>query len=220
MQMLSWSWTMPRLSLATASSCPCTQLCCETCLADLPARQHNEKLEIPLADFTECSALLGYLYCNGVSCKGAAFEDHSKAARDAATAVARFAHTYDAPHALRHVEAYLAAFLDARFRNKTTLALCKSTKTSDIYTWRDVLSWAVMADNFGMHELCGQCERGMMMYWEEYHDAPELVDQLSSSALQRIAKGLSRTLLSEREARAPQGHKYPSVRDFIAWRAT
>lgn len=76
-----------------------------------------------------------------------------------------------------------------------------------------------MADNFGMHELCGQCERGLMMYWERFHDAPELVGQLSSSALQRIAKGLSSTLLAEREAGAPGYHKYPSVRDFIAWRA-
>ena len=76
-------------------------------------RQHNGTVMLPLADFTEtqCSALLAYLYKNTVSCKGAAFEKHSAAACDAAAAVARFARTCDMLHALRHVQAYMAAFL-------------------------------------------------------------------------------------------------------------
>ena len=91
-------------------------------LADLVG-QHDDKIRIPLADFTvaQCSALLGYLYDNGISCKGAAYEEHNAAAFDAAAAVARFAHTYDAPHALRHIEAYLAAFLHKKSKTKEKL---------------------------------------------------------------------------------------------------
>ena len=45
---------------------------------------------------------------HGVCTQGAAFEKHA----GAAVAVARFAHTYDVPHALRHVEDYLSAFME------------------------------------------------------------------------------------------------------------
>lgn len=88
-------------------------------LKDL-ASQHNEKVKIPLADFTEtqCSALIAYMNAHGVSGTGAAFESHDDAAHDAAAAVARFAHIYDVPHALRHVQVYLTAFMDARFKSK------------------------------------------------------------------------------------------------------
>ena len=62
--------------------------------------------------------------------------------------------------------------------------------------WDDVvLAWAVMADKFDMQELCGHCERAMVMYWDCFHDKFDLVGQLSSSALQRIAMGLQKTLL-------------------------
>ena len=50
-------------------------------VADLRSQQ-NEMIKIPLADFTEaqCSALLTYMYCHGVSSKGAAFEKDDAAA--------------------------------------------------------------------------------------------------------------------------------------------
>ena len=75
--------------------------------------QHEGMVRIPLPEFTEaqCSALLAYLRAHDVSSQGAAFATQDRADRDAATAVARFAHTYDAPHVLRHVEAYLTTFM-------------------------------------------------------------------------------------------------------------
>ena len=186
-------------------------------LKDL-ARQHDEKVRIPLADFTEaqCSALLTYCYDNSVSCKGAAFAEHSAAACDAAAVVVRFAHTYDAPHALRHVEAFMAVFLDAHYTSKAAKSRAVFSWQST-FTWQDTLDWAVMADKFDMRELRGHCERAMVMHWKSFSKSPSLVDQLSRSALQRITKGLNVMLMAEREARGTQGHKYPPVRDFIAW---
>ena len=182
-------------------------------LADKPARQLDGRVEVPLPDFTEaqCSALLCYLYEVGVSCKGAAFEDHSAAAQDAAVAVAQFAHTYDAPHALQHVQVYLVAFMDANFNNKNSPAVTAEASSAN------VLPWAAMADKFDMHDLCGHCERALAMHWQYFEDRPDLVGQLSSSALQRIAKGLNRSLLAKA---GPYGTlTYPDVQQFIAWRA-
>ena len=107
-----------------------------------------------------------------------------------AVAVARFAHTYDVPHALRHVETYLTCLMDARFKIKACSRMTGETRDEV------VLAWAIMADKYDMHELCGHCERAMMMYLEYYHDKPELIGQLSSGALQRIAKGLHFTLVA------------------------
>ena len=145
-------------------------------LADLAASQHNEKVRVPLPDFTEaqCSALLAYLYSHSVCGEGLAFKTHNAADHDAAVAVARFAHTYDAPHALRHVQAYLTGFMDANFRNKQGSVMTEETNGED------VLAWALMADKFDMHELCGHCERAMAMHWTYFHDKPELAGQLSS----------------------------------------
>ena len=83
-------------------------------LADLADSQRTEKVRIPHPTFTEvqCLALLKYLYAHSVPHEGAAFENHSAASHEAAVAVACFAHTYDAPHALRHVQAYLAGFME------------------------------------------------------------------------------------------------------------
>ena len=77
-----------------------------------------------------------------------------------------------------------------------------------------MLAWAVMADKFDMHELCGHCERAMVMHWERFQDRPDLVGQLSSGALQRIAKGLNKALW------ATTGHqgmtaRYPDVQEFL-----
>lgn len=77
---------------------------------------------------------------------------------------------------------------------------------------KQVLVWALMADNSDMHELCGHCERAMMMEWEHFANKPALADQLSSSAVQRIAEGL--LLISGRY----YPRRYPDVEDFIAWR--
>ena len=77
-----------------------------------------------------------------------------------------------------------------------------------------MLEWALTAEKFGMHELHDQCERAMVMYWECFQNRPDLVDQLSSSALQRIAMGLNRALFTTTSA----NHKYPDVREFAAWR--
>ena len=55
----------------------------------------------------------------------------------------------------------------------------------------------------------------MMMEWEHFQDKPELADQLSSGALQRIAKGLSKALLV---AGRHSSRQYPDVKDVIAWR--
>ena len=79
-----------------------------------------------------------------------------------------------------------------------------------------------MADKYDMHELCGQCERAMMMHWNFYQDKPGLVDQLGGRALQRIAKGLYHAQRpGAYGTHVPGGlikDLYPSVNDFIAWR--
>ena len=123
-------------------------------LTDLAASKQNERVKLPLADFTEaqCSALLAYFYSHGVPSKGAAFESHDRAAHDAASAVARFAHVYDAPHALRHVEAYLTAFMEEKRKD--------GSKISDDFACVRILEWAIMANKFDMHELCGHSEAG------------------------------------------------------------
>ena len=201
--------------------------------------QHDNKVRIPLTDFTEaqCSALLNYLYNCSVSSESAAFASHDAANHDAAAAVARFAHTYDAPHALLHVEAYLTGFMDERFKCKD------SAGTTDAPYKETMLAWAVMADRFDMHQLCDHCERAMVMYWDSFQNKPDLVDQLSRGALQRIAKGLNMTLMApidgqwilnfigsasqrgrahnladQLEEFQSSRRKYPDVRDFIAWR--
>ena len=155
-------------------------------LADVTGK-HGERVKIPLADFTEaqCSALLKYFYSHGVSSPGAAFEGHDAASHDAAATVARFAHIYDMPHALRHVQAYVTAFMAAQFPSKLS-----SGKTGEMF--RVLLPWAVMADKYNMLELCGHCERALVMHWEAYQDSPDLAGQLSSGAIQRVAKGLTK----------------------------
>ena len=50
-----------------------------------------------------------------------------------------------------------------------------------------------------MHKLCGYCERAMVMYWNTFQDRPDMLNQLSSGALQRIAKGLNGSLLASTE---------------------
>ena len=190
--------------------------------ADVAASQRNEKVKVPVADFTEaqCSAVLAYLY-NKSAClfycigrnRGAAFANQTPEDIDAAVAVARFAHTYDMPHALRHVEAYLTAFMDARFKTGECCAL--TGKTFD----ENLLKMAFMADKYGMHELCGHCERAMTMCWQYYQDRPDLVGQLSSSALQRIAKALNTSLLALSIKVSASGlkKKYPDAHEFTAW---
>lgn len=163
--------------------------------ADLGAGQHNERVTVPLADFTEaqCLALLTYLYSQDTSTKGAAFEEHNAADLEAAVAVARFAHTYHVLHALRHVEAYLTAFMRERFQSGHGSA-GMAGKTCD----KTVLEWAVMADKFGMHELGSQGEQAMVMNWECFRYRPDLVDRLSSRVLQRIKRVLYSKLWSTR----------------------
>ena len=210
--------------------------------ADLPACKHDKKTEIPLKDFTEaqCSALLAYFYSNGVYGKGAAFAKHI----DAAVDVARFAHTYNAPHALQQVQAYLIAFLDESLKvNEKWTGFVGKSSLSDQQTGKlyenSLLDWALMADRYDMPKLCGHCERTMVQFWNCFHDKPELIVQLSSGALKRIAKGLSRTLLAPRgktpiyrssgkddqypakevdEIIERARQNYPDVDDFIAWR--
>ena len=89
--------------------------------------------------------------------------------------------------------------MSARFKSKDSVEL--TGVTCD----KAVLAWAVMADNFDMQELCGQCERAMVMHWETFQDQSELIDQLSSGALQRIAKGLNAIVL------APAAHQWSSA---------
>ena len=212
-------------------------------LADLPTSQHDEKVEIPLANFTEaqCSALLAYLYSNGVYGKGAAFAKHVDAAID----VARFAHTYDAPRALQQIQASLIAYMDERLKvNEVWTGFEGKSSLSDQQTGKrfekSVLEWAVMADKIDMPELCGLCELTLVKHWNCFCDKPELTSQLSSGALQRIAKGLNRTLLAPVKS-IPRWHMsahkamqysaqqveeeiqrsrqmYPGAGDFIAWR--
>ena len=184
-------------------------------LADLAGEQ-VERVKFPLPDFTEaqCSALLAYLYAHGVSCKGTAFEGQDAATHDAAVAVTRFAHKYDAPHALRHVAAYLTAFMDAKFGCcDVDPANVEGTCSMD-----DLVTWAVLADRFDLHELCGHCERTLLFNWEKVQDKPAYFDQLSRGALHRIAKGLHATLFAERRAGSSGGRKYAPVSDFVAWR--
>lgn len=173
-------------------------------LADVTTK-HGERVKIPLADFTEaqCSALLAYLYSHGVCSKGAAFEDRDAASHDAAATVARFAHVYDVAHALRHVQAYMTALMAAQFPSKLSAG-----KTGEMF--RVLLPWAVMADKYNMLELCGHCERALVMHWERYQDSPDLAGQLSSAAIQRIAKGLNKTLWASQTAA-----RYPDVQEFL-----
>ena len=175
-------------------------------LSDLA--QKDGKVSIPLPEFTEaqCSALLAYLYENRVSCKGAAFDNHDAAAHDAASAVARFAHIYDAPHALRHVQTYLTAFLARPKRHP-----------GEDWTTMRILEWANLGNIDDMHELCGHSEQAIMKYWQCFQDKPNPLDPLSSRALQRIANGLHKTLLASAD-KTVFNTKHPDAHDFIAWR--
>ena len=193
-------------------------------LEDLAASQHHEKVKVPLPNFTQeqCLALLAYLCNNGVSSEGAAFVNHLDAAAD----LARFAHAYDAPHALRQMQAYLVASMSDQHFSVTSSAghqhqhgESKSCSPSGRSYDQTVLDWALMADKYDMHELRGHCDRAMAMHWRCYQDRPELLNQMSSSALQRIAKGLNEALFvtaayhegSIKEREFPDAHK------FIAW---
>ena len=177
-------------------------------LVDLAASPHTEKVKIPLPDFLEaqCSALLTHLYNNSASSKGGTFA--YQAPDDlhfyAAVAVARFAHVYDVPHALRHVEAFLTTSIDTRFPNE---------KCGGMSGWMrgKVLELALMADKFDMRELHARCERTMVMYWDNFQ--LDLVDQLSRKALLRVTIALNRTLLTSTKAK---DRKYPDVRDFTS----
>ena len=173
-------------------------------LADLAASQHTKRVRIPLADFTEaqCTELLAYLYNVGLSGKNMLFDYDDTADYSAAVAVARFAHIYDAPHALRHAEAYLNI--------KVTVWTESECNNHD----QDVLDLAVMADKFDMHRLCGACERAIMMQWGKFAGYDQ-VKQLSVGALKRIATGLHTTLQACSE---PEQRAYPAERDMVAWR--
>ena len=59
--------------------------------------------------------MLTYMYHHGVYSKRAAFEHD---AHGAAIAVGRFAHIYDAPHALQLVQGCLTAFHECAFRKQ------------------------------------------------------------------------------------------------------
>ena len=183
-------------------------------LADLA--QHEGKVSVPLPEFTEaqCSALLAYLYANTLTSRGAAFETHGRADLDAAVIVARFAHTYDAPHALRHVEAYLRAFMGTF---EKSCVMTAKAYDPDSCTFKDFMTWAVMAENFDMHELRCHCERAMMRSWEYFQDKPDMLDQLSRSAFQRIATGLNTALLASEKYQPGKALVYPAVQDVIAW---
>ena len=67
-----------------------------------------------------------------------------------------------------------------------------------------------------MHELRGHCERAMAMHWQCYQERPDLLDQLSSSALQRIARGLHEALWATTGG-SIHTNKFPDAREFIAW---
>ena len=73
---------------------------------------------------------------------------------------------YDAPQALQRVQVYLTAFMSACFESKDPAELTGET-CAEV-----VLAWAVMADKFDMHELCGHCERAMVMHWDQFQDTP------------------------------------------------
>ena len=178
----------------------------------LVASQHTtKKIRIPLADFTEaqCSALLTHLYNCGVSGKGTLLDYDTAADHKSAIAVARFAHKYDAPHALRHAEAHLAVMVEVwRYRTE------RSAQQLAGLTDQDVLDLAVVADKFDMHRLCGACERAIMMQWGKFAGYDQ-VKQLSVGALKRIATGLHTTLQACSE---PEQRAYPAERDMVAWR--
>ena len=74
-----------------------------------------------------------------------------------------------------------------------------------------------MADKFDMHELRGHCERAMVMCWELFQSKPDLLDQMSYSALQRVAKGLNTTLLACEKYQPGRALDYPAVKEVIAW---
>ena len=177
------------------------------------ASKHDKRTRIPLSGFTEsqCSDVLAYLYHNGVASRNAVFWGTDRQSLEEAVAVTRFAHAYDVQHALRHVEAYLTAHVKACCDGKE----CGDGRTSKKCSTEELLAWALMADKFDMHELCGHCDRAMMMEWEHFQDKPEQADQLSSSALQRIAKGLNKALLV---AGRHYSRQYPDVKGVIAWR--
>ena len=150
-----------------------------------------------------------------MSAEGAAFAKHVDAAID----VARFAHTYDVPHALRQVQAYLTILLEGHSQFFAT-GMCMRRKilveraTSKKYA-STVVDWALMADKYNMYRLGGHCERIMVINWGVFQDHPELVDKLSSSALRRIAKGLHETLVASLGMKC---YVYPSADDFCEWR--
>ena len=142
-------------------------------LADLDVSQPDEQIKVPLADFSaeQCLAVISYLYATGASYKGPAFTTHKEADLLAALAVARFAHTYDAPQALRHVEAYLADTVDAQYNIKISDVMPERvdgelTNRQGYLNDETVLEWALMAERFGMHDLHDHCERVMVMHWE------------------------------------------------------
>ena len=49
-----------------------------------------------------------------------------------------------------------------------------------------------------------------------FHNKSELVDQLGTSALERIAKGLSTTLMKLAN-KSSYSCEYPEGQDFVAW---
>ena len=130
------------------------------------------------------------------------------------SSMARRAYTYDAPHVLRHIEAYLTAFMDL-FKKSGRIPTTKAGEGPCAF--KDFMKWAVMAEKFDMHELHGHCERAMMTCWEYYQDRLHLLDKLSCSALQRVAKGLNRTLLAAVKRRPKSAPEYPAVKEVIAW---
>ena len=122
--------------------------------------------------------------------------------------MARFAHTYDAPHVLLQVEAFLIAFMDGSLVTDEWENDLREGETGRIYN-KTVLEWAAMADKYGMHKLLGHCKQVMVMYWKSFGKTPGLVDQLSHSALVRIAKAFL-TLLAANVPR--EQRKYPPGR--------
>lgn len=170
------------------------------------ASEDDKRTRISLPNFTEsqCTVVLAWLYQNDLDGKPAVFYTQQEAATLVeAVAVARFVHKYDVPHALRHVEAYMTAHMTVRY-------MSDNYDDGRCYK-KQLLVWALMADKLDMHELCGHCERAMMVEWEHFAYRSELADQLSGSALQRIAKGL---LIYGRY----YPHRFPDVSDFMAWR--
>lgn len=150
-----------------------------------------------------------------MSAEGAAFANHL----DAAVDVARFAHTYDVPHALQQAQAYLTTLLEGHSQFFEVVDIYGPTKqlceraTGKTYA-RTVVDWALMADKYDMRGLCGHCERVMVIYWEYFQYEDVLVEQLSSSALRRIARGLHKTLVA---SLGPNCYIYPSADDFTDW---